>query len=48
MPDANDAASTPRAIEVFCAYSHKDETLRNELETHLSIMKKKGADFSLA
>jgi len=27
-------------IEVFFSYSHKDEDLRNELETHLSILKR--------
>jgi predicted aspartyl protease len=42
MPDANVAAPAVRSIEVFCAYSHKDETLRNELETHISILKRRG------
>jgi hypothetical protein len=42
MPNTNDAASPPRAIEVFCAYSHRDESLRDELETHLSILKRRG------
>jgi hypothetical protein len=42
MPDANAAAPPARPIEVFYAYSHKDEDLRDELETHLSILKKRG------
>ncbi len=29
-------------IEVFFSYSHKDEDLRNELENHLSILKRQG------
>ncbi len=40
MPDASAAAARP--IEVFCAYSHNDETLRDELEKHLSITKRSG------
>jgi len=31
-----------KAIEVFFSYSHKDEELRDELEKHLSILKRKG------
>jgi TIR domain len=42
MPDAQDTASHPRPIEVFYAYSHKDEALRDELETHLSILRRMG------
>jgi hypothetical protein len=42
MTDANRAASPARPIEVFYAYSHKDEALRDELETHLSILKRRG------
>lgn len=42
MPDANNAPSPPRPIEVFYAYSHKDGSLRDELETHLSILKRRG------
>lgn len=30
------------AIEVFFSYSHKDEDLRDELATHLSMMKRQG------
>jgi hypothetical protein len=29
-------------LEVFFSYSHRDEKLRDELEKHLSIMKKQG------
>ena len=32
----------PNGIEIFYAYSHKDENLRNELENHLSILKRQG------
>ncbi len=28
------------AIEIFFAYSHKDEELRDELEKHLSVLKR--------
>jgi hypothetical protein len=30
-------------MEVFLSYSHRDEDLRNELEKHLSILKRQGA-----
>jgi len=33
---------TPKPIEVFYSYSHKDEELRDELEKHLSILKRQG------
>jgi len=42
MPDASASTTPPRPIEVFYAYSHKDEILRDELETHLSILKRRG------
>ncbi len=42
MPEANAVAPPARPIEVFYAYSHKDENLRDELETHLSILKRRG------
>ena len=29
-------------VKVFFSYSHKDESLRNELDTHLSILKRNG------
>ncbi len=31
-----------KAIEIFYSYSHKDEELRDELEKHLSILKRQG------
>lgn len=34
-------AATP-LIEVFFAYSHKDEDLRDKLETHLALLKRQG------
>lgn len=40
MPDARANDSPVRPIEVFYSYSHKDETLRDELEKHLSILKR--------
>lgn len=35
-------SSSNNAIEVFFSYSHKDEELRNELATHLSILERNG------
>ena len=32
----------PEALRVFVSYSHKDETLREELETHLAPLKRQG------
>ncbi len=29
-------------IRVFCAYSHKDENLRSELESHLAVLRRAG------
>jgi hypothetical protein len=29
-------------ISLFFSYSHRDENLRNELETHLSVLKRQG------
>ena len=34
--------ATSRPIRVFYSYSHKDEKLRDKLETHLSLMKRNG------
>jgi tetratricopeptide (TPR) repeat protein len=34
--------SNKAAIEVFYSYSHQDEELREELETHLSMLKRQG------
>src|SRR6267142_1000599 len=31
-----------KALEVFSSYSHKDQDLRDQLETHLSLLKKQG------
>lgn len=36
------ATNPSKSIEVFFSYSHKDESLRNELENHLSILKQQG------
>ena len=35
-------ASTPAPIELFISYSHKDEPLREQLGTHLSLLKRQG------
>ncbi|MEA2206514.1 MAG: hypothetical protein QOE77_3290 [Blastocatellia bacterium] len=40
LPSVN--TSLPRAVSVFYSYSHKDETYRDELEKHLSVMRRKG------
>ena len=40
LPSAD--APPTRPIEVFYSYSHKDEGLRDELETHLSILRRRG------
>jgi TIR domain/NB-ARC domain len=32
----------PQPVEVFFSYSHKDEKLRDELETHLAMLKREG------
>lgn len=42
MPDAYPASLPANPMELFYAYSHKDETLRDKLETHLSILKRNG------
>jgi hypothetical protein len=36
------SSQTPRAIEVFYSYSHKDEDLRDQLENHLVTLKREG------
>lgn len=36
------SVESAKAIEVFFSYSHKDEDLRDELEKHLSILKRQG------
>jgi TIR domain len=37
-----DTSKTSQPIEIFYSYSHKDEDLRNELEKHLSLLKRNG------
>lgn len=41
MSDEN-SISRSRPIEVFCGYSHKDEALREELEAHVALLKRRG------
>lgn len=36
-------STPPSPIEIFYSYSHKDEELRNDLEKHLSSLKRSGA-----
>jgi internalin A len=31
-----------QAVRLFCSYSHKDEALRNDLETHLKLLQRQG------
>jgi internalin A len=31
-----------QTVRLFCSYSHKDETLRTELETHLKLLQRQG------
>ena len=38
----NPSSSDPQPIEVFCSYSHRDELLREELDTHLNILQSNG------
>lgn len=35
-------AAKPEPLELFYSYSHKDEPLRDELETHLAMLKNEG------
>lgn len=35
-------AESTAPVEVFCCYSHKDETWLRKLETHLSLLKRRG------
>lgn len=42
MRNPGTGASPTRPVEVFYSYSHKDEGLRDELETHLSILRRRG------
>src|SRR5262249_42171324 len=36
------ASLTPNRHSVFISYSHKDENLRSELETHLKLLQRQG------
>src|SRR5262245_47183559 len=29
-------------VDLFCSYSHKDEALREELDTHLALLRRRG------
>src|SRR5262245_5386906 len=47
MPKTSDdtdarISKVPQAIQIFYSYSHKDEDLRDKLETHLSVLKRQG------
>src|ERR1035438_2506744 len=42
MSSNSAAAPLTQPIEVFYSYSHRDEELRNELEKHLSILRRQG------
>ncbi|MBE9180462.1 toll/interleukin-1 receptor domain-containing protein [Oculatella sp. LEGE 06141] len=42
IPIAAEPTPPIQAIEVFFSYSHKDEELRDELATHLSMLKRQG------
>lgn len=35
-------STSPEAVELFYSYSHKDERLRDKLQTHLSLLKRQG------
>jgi TIR domain-containing protein len=39
---APDTSKTSRPIEIFYSYSHVDEDFRNELDKHLSVLKRRG------
>jgi hypothetical protein len=41
-PPPPDKPPGPESIRLFYSYSHKDETLREKLETHLSLLRKEG------
>jgi TIR domain len=42
MRITTDSTPNPRAIELFFSYSHRDEDMRDELEKHLSVLRRKG------
>src|SRR6266568_3670328 len=35
-------AEAPTPVEIFCSYSHEDETWLQKLETHLSLLQRQG------
>jgi len=37
------ATDKPDQLRLFCSYSHKDELLRDQLEAHLSLLRREGA-----
>jgi hypothetical protein len=39
-PEHQETTSTTRPLRLFYSYSHKDEALRDELETHLAILER--------
>ncbi|HLM74961.1 MAG TPA: TIR domain-containing protein, partial [Polyangiaceae bacterium] len=41
-PERQETTSTTRPLRLFYSYSHKDEALRDELETHLAILQRQG------
>ena len=41
-PHKASAQAQERAFEVFCSYSHRDERLRKQFETHISLLKREG------
>lgn len=42
ISDASATGDKTGSVEVFYSYSHQDEVLRNELESHLSVLKRQG------
>jgi hypothetical protein len=42
LKDAKQAEADHVALRVFISYSHKDETLRKRLETHLKLLQRQG------
>jgi WD40 repeat protein len=42
MSDNTTDDKTSKPVKIFYSYSHKDEKLRDKLENHLSILKRKG------
>ena len=42
VPVSEKAGPKPAPLKLFYSYSHKDEALRDELETHLALLKRQG------